>query len=206
VGLDGTGDSPEFLPTARSLTALLKRMGATPKDQDEAIKGATNVALVLVTAKLPAAGAREGDQIECQVASCGNATSLQGGRLLLTALVGPRPDSDRVYAMAEGNIAVEGHRHLLTGRIAGGCRVEEDIETPRRVILNKKSGTIVISGDAAISPVVISHGDFSIDSTTAKLRTLIESLNAAEVSADEIMTIIERIAKAGKLYAKLIVK
>lgn len=287
VGLDGTGDSPEFLPTGRALATLLGRMGLPTKDDAEAVSGSTNVALVLITATLPAAGARQGDRIECQVASCGNATSLQGGKLLLSAMLGPRPDSDLVYALAAGNIAIDDRRKPLTGLIAGGCRVEqdvassfvkddkitlvideyhrsfkianniamlinsclkgggdapparaldatnvevripnvyrddaaefvalllsqrisgEDLRTARRVIVNKKSETIVISGNVAISPVVISHGKLSINCNTAKLRTLLETLNSAKVSAHDIIVIIEQIAEAGKLHAKLIVK
>ena len=288
VGLNGTGDSPEFLPTGRALATLLGRMGLPAKDDAEVVSGATNVALVLITATLPAAGARQGDRIECQVASCGNATSLQGGKLLLSAMLGPRPDSDLVYALAAGNIAIQDRRQPLTGLIAGGCRVEkdvfsafvkddkitlvideyhrdfkvanniamlinsclkaggsdslpahaldatnvevripqayrddaaefvalllsrrisgEDLRTARRVILNKKSETIVISGNVAISPVVISHGKLSINCNTAKLRTLLETLNSAKVSAHDVIVIIEQIAEAGKLHAKLIVK
>lgn len=288
VGLDGTGDSPEFLPTGRALATLLGRMGLPAKDDAEVVTGATNVALVLITATLPAAGARQGDRIECQVASCGDATSLQGGKLLLSAMLGPRPDSDLVYALAEGNIAIQDRRKPLTGLIAGGCRVEqdvasafvkddkitlvideyhrsftiakniamlinaslksggadtlparaldatnvevpipqayrddaaefvalllsqrisgEDLRTARRVVVNKKSGTIVISGDVAISPVVICHGKLSINCNTGKLRPLLKTLNSAKVSAHDIIVIIEQIAEAGNLHAKLIVK
>ena len=66
------------------------------------LKDTKNVALVLVTATIPAAGARQGDKIDCVVSSIGSAKSLAGGRLFLTPLIGPDPKHPRVYAFAEG--------------------------------------------------------------------------------------------------------
>ena len=71
------------------------------------LKDAKNVALVMVTATVPAAGARQGDVLECTVSSIGSAKSLDKGVLLTTPLLGPqvgrparlrlcsRPDSTR---------------------------------------------------------------------------------------------------------------
>ena len=55
------------------------------------LKDTKNVALVLVTATIPAAGGRQGDKIDCVVSSIGSAKSLAGGRLFLTPLIGPDP-------------------------------------------------------------------------------------------------------------------
>ncbi len=127
VGLDGKGDGGAYQPTVRSLAQLMSAMGEQlgPGGLDE-LKNAKNVALVLVTATVPAAGARQGDQLDCTVASIGSAKSLAGGRLFLTPLVGPDRKDPRVYAFAEGPITVDGETMLTTGRIFGGARLEAD--------------------------------------------------------------------------------
>ena len=56
----------------------------------EELKDASNVALVMVTATVPAGGARQGDQLDCHVSSIGAAKSLAGGRLFLGRLARAR--------------------------------------------------------------------------------------------------------------------
>jgi len=70
VGLNGTGDGGNFLPTIRSLAIAMELMG-TPIGENGAaeLKDAKNVALVTVTATVPAAGARQGDKTDCVVSS-----------------------------------------------------------------------------------------------------------------------------------------
>ncbi len=127
VGLDGKGDGGNYQPTVRSLAKLMSAMGEQlgPGGLAE-LKDAKNVALVVVTATIPAAGARQGDRIDCTVASIGSARSLAGGRLFLTPLIGPDRQDPRVYAFAEGPIAVDGNAMLTTGRVFGGARLEAD--------------------------------------------------------------------------------
>ena len=117
VGLKGSGDGGSYLPTIRSLAAAMQLMGDTlGKGGAAELKDAKNVALVTVSAIVPAAGARQGDRIDCTIASVGSAKSLVGGRLFLTPLLGPapsrgtRPEDRRVYALAEGPITIE-ERH-----------------------------------------------------------------------------------------------
>ncbi|RMF86940.1 MAG: flagellar basal body P-ring protein FlgI [Planctomycetota bacterium] len=131
VGLKGTGDGGNFLPTIRSLGTAMQLMG-TPlgKDGLTELKDAKNVAIVLVTATVPAAGARQGDRIDCIVSSVGSAKSLEGGRLFLTPLLGPVPGDPRVYALAEGPITLDDTNIPTVGRIHGGCRLEADFFTP----------------------------------------------------------------------------
>ncbi len=127
VGLDGKGDGGNYQPTVRSLAKLMSVMGEQlgPGGLTE-LKDAKNVALVLVTATIPAAGARQGDRIDCTVASIGAAKSLAGGRLFLTPLVGPDRQDPSVYAFAEGPITIDGASMLTTGRVFGGARLEAD--------------------------------------------------------------------------------
>jgi flagellar P-ring protein precursor FlgI len=131
VGLNGTGDGGDFLPTIRSLATAMQLMGnPIGKGGPVELKNAKNIALVMVTAKVPAAGARQGDRIDCIVSSIGAAKSLEGGQLFLTPLQGPQVDKPRVYAIAEGTIQLDTAQLTRTGRIHQGCRLEEDFYNP----------------------------------------------------------------------------
>src|SRR5204863_2211276 len=62
IGLKGTGDGGSSLPTMRPLMTALRLMGNTVEKELE-LKDVKNVALVMVTATVPAAGARQGDNL-----------------------------------------------------------------------------------------------------------------------------------------------
>ena len=131
TGLNGTGDGGNSLPTLRSLATMMELMGTpiSPGGTSE-LKDAKNVALVIVTATIPAAGARRGDKIDCSVSAV-SAKSLAGGRLFLTPLTGPVPRQDpTVFALAQGPITLEGKEQVTTGRVHGGCRLVEDFYNP----------------------------------------------------------------------------
>ncbi len=131
VGLKGTGDGGNFLPAIRSLAVAMEMMGnPVGKQGTVELKDVKNVALVAVTATVPAGGARQGDKIDCVVSSVGSAKSLVGGRLLLAPLLGPNPKDQRVFALAEGPIVLEDLETPTTGRIHVGCRLEDDIRNP----------------------------------------------------------------------------
>lgn len=131
VGLKGTGDGGRSLPTMRMLATSMQLLGNPigPGGPEE-MKDFKNVAVVMVTATVPAAGGREGDLIDCTVSSIGGAKSLAGGRLFLTALQGPQVESTRVYATAQGSIYLEDGDIPTTGRIHRGCRLEADFFNP----------------------------------------------------------------------------
>ncbi|MHC4177435.1 MAG: flagellar basal body P-ring protein FlgI, partial [Planctomycetota bacterium] len=64
VGLNGTGDGGRSLPTIRSLAKVMNLMGEPLGASGlTELKDAKNVALVTVTATVPAAGARQGDKL-----------------------------------------------------------------------------------------------------------------------------------------------
>ncbi|MGA2034591.1 MAG: flagellar basal body P-ring protein FlgI, partial [Thermoguttaceae bacterium] len=127
VGLKGSGDGGNYLPTLRSVAKVMSVMGNTAgKNGPLELKDSKNVALVTITATIPAGGAREGDKIDCVVSSVGSAKSLAGGRLFLAPLIGPDCHNPRVFAFAEGPITLEGAANTTTGRVHGGCRLEED--------------------------------------------------------------------------------
>ncbi|QDU94309.1 flagellar basal body P-ring protein FlgI [Lignipirellula cremea] len=135
VGLRGTGDS-EIAPTTRALAQILNLMdspvssdGTGSPDLEELVR-AKNVALVFVTATVPAAGARQGDQLNCTVSAAFNAKSLDGGMLMITPLLGPRPGSKRVYALCQGALHVDDPARATTATVHSGCRLEEDFFNP----------------------------------------------------------------------------
>ena len=132
IGLKGTGDNANSLPTVRSLARAIQLMGTPtgkrgPLELKEDVK---NVALVIVTATVPAAGARQGDTIDCTVSSIGGAKSLAGGQFFITALQGPQIESERVYAFAQGAIHIDDSRCRRRASVFKGCRLEEDFFNP----------------------------------------------------------------------------
>lgn len=109
-GLAGSGDTPGSRATRQALSNVLSQFSLTvPPEQ----VNSRNVAVVMVSASLPA-HAREGDTLDVTVASSGDARSLVGGHLLLTALRAP---DGRVYALAQGPLSVGGHRYDANGNV-----------------------------------------------------------------------------------------
>src|SRR3954453_12560516 len=96
VGLKGTGDGGAYLPAIKPLAGMLSKF-ADPTTVKE-LNNADNVALVLLSAKVPANGVRDGDPLDVYVMSQGAAKSLKGGRLFVTPMTGPIPDSG-IFAM-----------------------------------------------------------------------------------------------------------
>lgn len=102
-----------------------------------------------------------------------------------------------------------------------------------RVVVNEKTGTMVITGDVEISPVVISHKGLTISTVQpapvptplapvvqtrdvvaldptraggARLQDLVNALDQLKVPADDRIDIVQELHKSGKLHAKLIVE
>ncbi|MGH0033738.1 MAG: flagellar basal body P-ring protein FlgI [Myxococcota bacterium] len=133
VGLNGSGDKDQTEFTVQSLASLLARIGIGVDAEEIRVK---NVAAVMVTGMLPPF-ARVGGRIDAVVSSIGDATSLEGGTLLVTPLFGT---DGQVYALAQGPISVGGFsagggggsssvqkNHPTVGRIASGATVEREV-------------------------------------------------------------------------------
>src|SRR2546430_8237641 len=103
AGLNGKGDSQQAIFTVQSVLNMLRRRGLTLNINPRQLQ-IKNVAAVSVTAALPAF-ARQGNHIDAQVSSLGDAKSLQGGTLLTTPLFGP---DGQVYAVAQGPVSLGG--------------------------------------------------------------------------------------------------
>ncbi|MED6308788.1 MAG: flagellar basal body P-ring protein FlgI [Pseudomonadota bacterium] len=132
VGLNGTGDSlSSNVFTKQSLIGMLERLGVNANDTS---LDAKNVAAVMVTAQLPAF-ARQGVKIDVSVSALGNSSSLLGGTLLVTPMLGA---DGEVYAVAQGTLAVGGFVATgaaetvvkgvpTSGRIPNGAIVEREL-------------------------------------------------------------------------------
>jgi flagellar P-ring protein precursor FlgI len=243
VGLKGTGDRQQTIFTVQTLANVLLRMGVQIPASTVQVR---NVAAVIVTASLPPF-AHPGTTLDITVSSVGDAKSLEGGILLLTALRGP---DGEVYAEGQGPLTLGGYvasqgagnskqvNHATVGRVPAGGIVERDtsidlaqlktlsfelresdftasrdvanvinsefgkeiansvdgrridinvaqsgissvptliskiqhlslsVSPPARVIMNERTGTIVMGGDVKLSPVSVLHGDLTVEVTT----------------------------------------
>jgi flagellar P-ring protein precursor FlgI len=240
VGLMGTGDDVKNGFTRDTIANLLSRQGLAMRDKSSTLK-AKNVAAVMVTANLPRF-AKVGSRMDVTVSSMGDATSLQGGTLLMTPLKGA---DGEVYGVAQGAVAIGGfsasgagasavknqtnvgiitngasvekevrfdfaHSKMMTvnlyqpdfttvSRVAaalnkavGGIdarlkdastvvisvpasfsgnvvalataieNIEVNVDMPAVVVLNEKTGTVVMGENVRISTVAVAHGNLSI--------------------------------------------
>jgi flagellar P-ring protein precursor FlgI len=239
IGLNKTGDKRQTFFTQQSLLNMLERFGLTLNNPAIRVE---NIAAVMVTADLPAFE-RAGSRIDLTVSSIGDATSLQGGVLLQTPLIG---EDGNVYAVGSGSLILGGFaagggtasvtvNHPTVGRIPNGGTVERevasglpeivetidlvldradftnvkrttealnaafgqpiavardgrtvklqvpeeyrerpvdfiaavesvsvDIDSRARIVINERTGTVIIGSDVMISPVSIAHGNLSI--------------------------------------------
>jgi flagellar P-ring protein FlgI len=133
VGLNGTGEANDPM-TMRSIARAMEIMGnplATNGQQGglDELRKMKNTALVMVTATVPATGARRGDQLDCYVSGL-NGKSLAGGRLAFASLQGPSTQDSRVYALCHGQVTIDDPDQPLVGVVHAGCQMEADIFTP----------------------------------------------------------------------------
>ena len=238
VGLAGSGDGNTGI-TLQSMQSLVSRFGIT--SGLDGFNG-DNAAAVMITADLPPF-TKPGQSIDVTVSTVGGATSLKGGTLLMSPLLGADGET---YAIAQGNVVVGGlgveggDNSSLTvniptvGRIPRGASVErlvpteflstdfvilnlhkgdfstannianavdsvfgpgsaipldtnsirvrapedptqkvafvsvlENIEVQRsepaaKIIVNSRTGTLVISGNVRVTPAAVSHGTLSV--------------------------------------------
>lgn len=181
VGVPGDGDK-DPLYTQQTIANLLRRYGI---NLPATTLSAKNLAVVMVTADIPAFS-KPGVRIDVQVASMGNAVSIQGGVLLQTPLLGA---DNKVYAVAQGSLVVGGFaagtggpggatvtKNIPTvGQIAGGAIVEREIPTTIvrdntvELLLRDPSFISVSLMTEAINQV-FTNAAHSIDSTSVLVR------------------------------------
>jgi flagellar P-ring protein precursor FlgI len=129
VGLNGTGDSYSVENTANSIATLLEKLDVTISPAD--LK-ARNVAAVIVTGTLDP-NTNVGGRIDVKVNSLNDASSLEGGHLVMTPL---RAADGTLCVLAQGSVSIGGFNiksgagngyrknHTQAGLVAGGGTVK----------------------------------------------------------------------------------
>ena len=131
TGLNGTGDNSQM--AVQMMRNVMRNFGVT---LDARSVRTRNIAVVSLTATLPPY-VRSGQNIDVNVATMGNASSLQGGTLIQAPL---RAADGQVYAVAQGPVMVGGSsaqgagasrtQNVPTaGRVPNGGIVEREVPT-----------------------------------------------------------------------------
>lgn len=317
-GLKGTGDSGADMAAARMVARFYENSGNPLPDLRELAK-AKSFALVAIEVVVPPEGARKDDKLDVFVSTTHAASSLAGGRLHITPVLGPLPGQG-VYAFASGPLVIEETAIPTVGRIRGGARVVEDIlmpsvkdtfrlivhphfrswtvtdqladtinalapeaeltddgtgmaqissavddatvqvtipaaergnpakflskvlsatfspsllRLPAQVIVNPRTGSIVVTGNVEISSVVIAHKDLIVTTTNppvqpgplnpvtrtdrsaivgttargserARIQDLLQALRQLDVPAQDQIAILQQIHQTGRLHARFI--
>lgn len=291
VGLKGSGDSSTDV-TGQSLSRLFSKLGL--EIQQNANIRSKNAAAVIVTAKLPPF-ARAGNRIDVTVSSIGDASSLEGGTLLVTPL---RAGDQNVYAVAQGSVSIgsvadgSSKNFPTVGRVVSGATIEKDIDinfagkksfrlalhdadfttaarmtqlinqelggkfasakdsgtidvivpfsyegntvdllalieniqvnvdARAKVVLNERTGTVILGGNVSIHPVAISHGDLTIEvkDTAARgnrskritevqegtsVADLVKVLNSIGAQPRDLTAIFQMLKQVGALQGEL---
>jgi flagellar P-ring protein precursor FlgI len=179
IGLDGTGDGKGTQFTIQALVNMMERMGLTVDARQVKVK---NIAAVMVTAKI--SGAHEpGSRIDVTVSSVGDASSLQGGTLLMTPLSSLE---GTVYALAQGAVSIGGfnvqlddgnrivNNYTLVGRVPGGGLVEKsppDGEDSRDLYLTLLNPDYT-TASRIVGRVNLEYGltAYAVDEATVRIR------------------------------------
>ena len=190
VGLNNTGDRNQSTFSQQAITNLMSRMGLVPPSVDFKSR---NTAAVIVTATLPPF-VRSGQKLDVTVSSMGDATSLQGGTLLVTPLQGV---DDQVYAVAQGNLVVGAdssypdvpyakQRQVTVGRVPEGALVEKEVP----VSLEVRGGVTV----------VLNSPDFT---TASRVAAAINKAGLSATARDAATILVEASEDPVALIAKI---
>ena len=177
VGLAGEGDKDPVY-TKQTIANMLLRYGV---NIPATALSAKNVAVVMVTADIPAF-IKPGARIDVQVASIGDAKTLQGGVLLQTPLIGA---DNKVYAVAQGPVSIGGFsgggggasvtkNHPTTASIVNGALVEKEIPTSIvhdktiELLLREPSFTVASRMATAIN-LLFTNSAHALDTTSVRV-------------------------------------
>lgn len=196
VGLNGTGDD-KMAATTQAFVQMLHNFGAAvPLDSSglpdvRAIQDTGNVALVEVSATVPAAGVMQGEQLDCTVSAV-SAKSLKGGRLVYGYLLGPRADVPVIYAIASGQLSLPDPTMPTAAVVYRGCKMETTITNQ---FIDEDTLTLVLDPNLAsfTTAVDITHAINSDSRINA-------SLNSTDVQA--VATAIDQMHVVVKVPAK----
>ncbi len=209
AGLAGEGDKdPAY--TKQTIANMLMRYGISIP---AATLSAKNVAVVMVTADIPAF-LKPGARIDVQIASMGDAKTLQGGVLLQTPLIGA---DNKVYAVAQGPVSIGGFagggagasvtkNHPTVASIVNGALVEREIPTSIvhdktiELMLREPSFTVASRMATAINNV-FTNSAHALDTTSVR----INMPDAAEASPVDFLARLEEIEVVPDTPARIII-
>lgn len=212
VGLNGTGDGNKAAFTTQALVNMLKSMGIPVNENDIKVK---NVAGVLVTANLPPFS-KPGQSIDVVLSSLGDASSLQGGTLVVTPLKGL---DEQVYAIAQGPVSIGGFKangtlpegvqtnHLTVARIPDGATVEREVPVSfndkKEITLSLNSSDFTTISRLTTAVNTYLNGPFAsaLDGATATIQ-IPEKFQSQEIS---FLAMIENLEVQPDSVAKVVV-
>jgi flagellar P-ring protein precursor FlgI len=204
TGLNNTGDNQRSTYTVQSVSNMLKRFGLTIPQTDPRIR---NVAAVMVTATLPTFS-RPGSKIDVQVSSIGDATSLQGGILLMSPI---STANGTIVGMAQGALSVGGFdfqamgsrvtRNFVTsGRVPNGLILDKEI--PGTFIQNQQIKIILRDPDFTTANNIatavnglsnLANSAFALDWGTVQVQlptTITQQQIVQTISQIELLTVV----------------
>lgn len=138
--------------------------------------------------------------------------------------IGLRFGEDFAHAVDAGLVRVKipaSFREDPVRFVAAIEAVTVDVDNQTRIVINEKTGTIVIGSEVRITPVVIAHGDLRLriqDNLGQSQRTdkavlnlgsgvsmkeLVDQLNGLGVTAKDIIAIVQAIKAAGAIQAEI---
>lgn len=134
-------------------------------------------------------------------------------------------DENAVRAVNASNIVVKIPQQYKNDPVAFvSILLEKQIYNPEpeaRVVINERTGSIVIDGNVQIGDVVISHRNIVVEATepvpefrafdqderdATNLLALVDALNALKIPNHDAIEIIKGINRAGKLHGRLIIE
>lgn len=129
TGLRGTGDPGQEQVLSRALAEMYKNNG-NPLPDFKILSKAKSSAIVFLWANIPEEGARKGDKFDIYVKVGHIASSLEGGMLEISPVLGPKPGQG-VFGLASGPITIENAAYPTVGKIHQGLQLTEDIRMER---------------------------------------------------------------------------
>jgi flagellar P-ring protein FlgI len=270
TGLSGTGDSDKEL-TQHALANVLQHLQLQIDETDLKVQ---NCAAVQITARIRG-GSFKGDMINCTISTIGDASSLLGGQLQLSPVLGA---DGKLWAIAQGALTVGGGvfgesgaggdeiiKNIPTvGMLVGGLKLQKDVgdleylykdqltfllsqhdftsaknmtaainekflgaaiadgenrirvkvpnsyfqankvidfisdvqqinfqvDQRARVIINERTGTIIVGGDVKIAEVAVSHGNIvvRVKSTINVSQAQPDAFGGETVATEDIQT------------------
>ncbi|MGI4756695.1 MAG: flagellar basal body P-ring protein FlgI [Janthinobacterium lividum] len=211
VGLQGTGDRQQTYFTVQTLANMLQRMGVQIPAGTAVVK---NVAAVMITAQLPAF-AEPGMKMDITVSSVGDAKSIEGGVLLLTAL---RATDGQVYAEAQGALTTGGYsegaagnlrrvNYLTVGRIPNGATIERqanvDLHGMQTVTFLLREADFTAARD--IADLIDKDFKSSIATAVDSRHIAVDARLAAGLSVPRIISRIQNLSVSVHAPAKVVV-